>query len=201
VSSPSERLGLPLTNAPECTTPLLPILNAARARGRRCFLLTHSMGAWALQAAVKSWFDHGKGDGMLFDEALLAAADEVHNFFDFAPFGSLSGLNRLSRRISVYYSQADIGFRPEPRPERVEAARPGRPGRSVQCHALPHGRLHWIPRLHHRFSSIAPILPPLTGRAGRPCEHYGGGGKRLSLDVSPIRPPAVSAIRPLSGVM
>jgi esterase/lipase superfamily enzyme len=87
---------------------LLPILNAARARGRRSFLLAHSMGAWALQAAVEGWFVHGKGDATLFDEALLAAPDEVHHSFDFAPFGRLSALNRLSRRISVYYSHADM---------------------------------------------------------------------------------------------
>ena len=66
------------------------------------------MGNWALQAAVESWFAHGKGDAPLFDEALLAAADEVHNSFDFGPFGRLSALNRLSRRISVYYSHADM---------------------------------------------------------------------------------------------
>jgi esterase/lipase superfamily enzyme len=87
---------------------LLPILTAARARGRRTFLLAHSMGNWALQAAVESWLAHGKGDALLFDEALLAAADEVHNYFDFGPFGRLSALNRLSRRISVYYSHADM---------------------------------------------------------------------------------------------
>jgi esterase/lipase superfamily enzyme len=87
---------------------LLPTLIAARAGGRRTFLLAHSMGDWALQAAVESWFAHGKGDAPLFDEALLAAADEVHNSFDFGPFGRLSALNRLSRRISVYYSHADM---------------------------------------------------------------------------------------------
>jgi esterase/lipase superfamily enzyme len=87
---------------------LLPILAAARARGRRSFLLAHSMGNWALQAAVESWFAHGNGDALMFDEALLAAADEVHNSFDFAPFGRLSALDRLARRISVYYSHADM---------------------------------------------------------------------------------------------
>jgi esterase/lipase superfamily enzyme len=87
---------------------LLPILTAARARGLRTFLLAHSMGNWALQAAVESWFAHGNGDALMFDEALLAAADEVHNSFDFLPFGRLSALSRLGRRISIYYSHRDL---------------------------------------------------------------------------------------------
>jgi esterase/lipase superfamily enzyme len=87
---------------------LLPILATARADGRRCFLLVHSMGNWALNAAVESWFAHGNGDAPLFDEALLAAADEVHNSFDFKPFGRLSALDRLARRIFVYYSHVDM---------------------------------------------------------------------------------------------
>jgi hypothetical protein len=36
---------------------LLPILEKARANGRRTFLLTHSMGNLALQAAVQAWFE------------------------------------------------------------------------------------------------------------------------------------------------
>ena len=86
---------------------LLPILEASRAKGRRAFLLAHSMGNWALQSAVETWFAHGNGDAFMFHEALLAAADEVANSFDFAPFGRLSGLARLARRISIYYSRRD----------------------------------------------------------------------------------------------
>ena len=62
---------------------LEPIITSARARGNRVFLLAHSMGNWALQAAVESWFSHGNGDALLFDEVILAAADEIHNSFDF----------------------------------------------------------------------------------------------------------------------
>lgn len=86
---------------------LQPLIASARAQGNRVFLLAHSMGNWALQAAVESWFAHGNGDALLFDEALLAAADEIYNTFDFLPFGRLSALNRLARRISIYASQAD----------------------------------------------------------------------------------------------
>ena len=50
---------------------------------------------------------HGNGDAFLFDEALLAAADEIYNSFDFLPSGSFSGLERLAKRISTYSSQVD----------------------------------------------------------------------------------------------
>ena len=43
------------------------------------------MGNWALQAAVESWFASGNGDAFLFDEAFLAAADEVFDSFDVLP--------------------------------------------------------------------------------------------------------------------
>ncbi|HZB55161.1 MAG TPA: alpha/beta hydrolase, partial [Reyranella sp.] len=86
---------------------LEPIITSARARGNRVFLLTHSMGNWALQAAVESWFTHGNGDALLFDETILAAADEIYNTFEFGPIGRLSPLDRLARRISVYASNED----------------------------------------------------------------------------------------------
>lgn len=84
-----------------------PILRKARASGSRIFLLAHSMGNWALQAAIESWFSHGNGDDLIFDEVFLAAADEIYNTFDFPPPGRLSCLSRLGRRISIYYSGAD----------------------------------------------------------------------------------------------
>ena len=86
---------------------LAPLIDSARAKGNRVFLLTHSMGNWALQAAVESWFTHGNGDAFLFDEVFLAAADEVYNTFDFQPSGRLSALDRLCRRISTYASEED----------------------------------------------------------------------------------------------
>lgn len=86
---------------------LQPLIDAARSKGNRVFLLAHSMGNWALQAAVESWFVHGNGDALLFDEAFLAAADEVFNTFEFGPQGRLSGLSRLAKRISIYSSERD----------------------------------------------------------------------------------------------
>jgi len=55
---------------------LEPIIKSARAKALQSFLLAHSMGNWALQAAVESWFLHGNGNVQLFDETFLAAADE-----------------------------------------------------------------------------------------------------------------------------
>jgi esterase/lipase superfamily enzyme len=86
---------------------LEPIVTSARAKGNRVFLLAHSMGNWALQAAVESWFAHGNGDAFLFDEIVLAAADEIYNSFDYLPAGRLSALQRLGTRISLYVSERD----------------------------------------------------------------------------------------------
>ena len=87
---------------------LQPVIDAARGDGKKVFLLSHSMGNWALQAAVENWFSRGNGDAFLFDEAILCAADEIFTSFDLLPFGRLSALGRLSRRISIYASEADM---------------------------------------------------------------------------------------------
>jgi esterase/lipase superfamily enzyme len=87
---------------------LEPIVQQARTNGRRSFLLAHSMGNWALQAGVESWFSHGNGAAHLFDEAFLAAADERYDSFSFPAPGRLSDLNQLATRTSIYYSTADI---------------------------------------------------------------------------------------------
>jgi esterase/lipase superfamily enzyme len=86
---------------------LEPILTAARKGGKRRFLLAHSMGNWALQAGVESWFTHGNGAADLFDEAFLCAADERYDSFSFPAPGRLSDLRQLAKRTSVYYSTAD----------------------------------------------------------------------------------------------
>ena len=86
---------------------LLPILERARANGRRTFLLTHSMGNLALQAAVQAWFDNGNGDAEMFDHVFLAAADIVDDAFDAAVTNSLSPLRRLGKRITVLHNRCD----------------------------------------------------------------------------------------------
>ncbi|MBV9827942.1 MAG: alpha/beta fold hydrolase [Alphaproteobacteria bacterium] len=86
---------------------LQPIIQGARQQGRRVFLLAHSMGHIALEAAVEGWFSHGNGNTTLFDEVILAAADERFDSFEFPEPGRLSSLHRLGRHISIYYSHAD----------------------------------------------------------------------------------------------
>jgi esterase/lipase superfamily enzyme len=86
---------------------LQPIIDGARAAGRRVFLLAHSMGNWALQAAIESWFAHGNGRALLFDQIILAAADEQYDTFGFPEPGRLSSLYRLGGRTSIYFSAAD----------------------------------------------------------------------------------------------
>jgi esterase/lipase superfamily enzyme len=86
---------------------LSPILKAARAQGQRATLLAHSMGNLALESGTENWFLHGNGDDLMLDLAVLAAADCRYDSFD-QPFpAGLSGLGRLSERISIYYSESD----------------------------------------------------------------------------------------------
>jgi esterase/lipase superfamily enzyme len=86
---------------------LLPILEKARANGRRTFLLTHSMGNLALQAAVQAWFENGNGDAEMFDHVFLAAADIVDDAFDAAVTNSLAPLCRLGKRITFLHNRRD----------------------------------------------------------------------------------------------
>ena len=86
---------------------LRPILQAARGNGARAVLIAHSMGNWALQAGLEAWFLHGGEQVPIFDEAILAAADERFDSFALPPLGRLSGLSRFARRISVYFSRDD----------------------------------------------------------------------------------------------
>jgi len=86
---------------------LEPIVRQARTAGCRSLLLAHSMGNWALQAAVENWFVHGNGPAPLFDDAFLAAADERYDSFSFPAPSRLSDLKQLAKRISIYYSTAD----------------------------------------------------------------------------------------------
>jgi esterase/lipase superfamily enzyme len=89
---------------------LEPLITQVRAQGRRAFLLAHSMGNFALQAGVESWFSHGNLPVELFDEVFLAAADERFDSFGFPAGARLSRLRDLGHRISIYYSVRDIAM-------------------------------------------------------------------------------------------
>ena len=86
-----------------------PLIRQARARNprMRATLLTHSMGNLALQSAVETWFLDGNGTDMIFDQAILAAADCAYDSFAQPNLAQLSGLALLAKRVSVYYSHAD----------------------------------------------------------------------------------------------
>ncbi len=89
---------------------IAPLLQSARNAGRRIFLLTHSMGNYVLASAVETWFGHGKPSLKLFDEVLLAAADERFDSFGFTNGGRLSRLHDLTSRISIYFSERDLAM-------------------------------------------------------------------------------------------
>lgn len=76
----------------------------------RVFLLAHSMGNYALQAGVQFWYDARQANDLMFDEAFLAAADEVADSFTRPNGGRLSNLPNLARRISIYYSHRDVAM-------------------------------------------------------------------------------------------
>ncbi len=89
---------------------LEPMLTQVRNQGRRVFLLAHSMGNFALAAAVESWFSHSNPAVTLFDETFLAAADERWDSFTLPMAARLSRLPDLTPRISIYYSVRDIAL-------------------------------------------------------------------------------------------
>jgi esterase/lipase superfamily enzyme len=86
---------------------LRPLLTAGRAAGQQATLLAHSMGNLALESGVENWFLHGNGDDPMLDLAVLAAGDCRYDTFDQPAPSGLSGLARLSRRVSIYYSHND----------------------------------------------------------------------------------------------
>jgi esterase/lipase superfamily enzyme len=76
--------------------------------GGRVFLLSHSMGNWALQSAVQMWSEFRGSSDIMLDHVFLAAADEVADTFERPAGGRLSNLKRLAKRISVYSNRGDI---------------------------------------------------------------------------------------------
>jgi esterase/lipase superfamily enzyme len=85
-------------------------LRTKLAPGRRIFLLAHSMGNFALQAAIQWWFTSGDAAGLVFDEVILAAADERSSTFETKGGGRLSDLPKLTNRITIYHNIHDIAM-------------------------------------------------------------------------------------------
>lgn len=78
--------------------------------GGRVFLLAHSMGNYALQAGVPALFGMGGVASPIFDEAILAAADERWDSLTKPNGGRLSNLRRIAKRITCYYSERDVAM-------------------------------------------------------------------------------------------
>ena len=85
---------------------LAPLFERVRAAGRGVHLLVHSMGHVALRGAFAAWEGSGQAPGFVFDEAVLAAADEDAAFAGHAPDWLLA-MPRLARRTSLYHSRED----------------------------------------------------------------------------------------------
>ena len=82
----------------------------ARNPNGRIFLLAHSMGNYALQSGVQSWFAQRGSQDLMFDEVFLPGADERYDSF-LQPNGArLSDLPELVSRISIYYSRRDVAM-------------------------------------------------------------------------------------------
>ncbi len=83
----------------------------ARIGSRRMSLLCHSMGNFALGGAVEKFFRGPAAPNVpLFDEAILAAPDEIATTFEAPNGGRLSNLPRLAKEITVYSSRDDIAM-------------------------------------------------------------------------------------------
>jgi esterase/lipase superfamily enzyme len=74
------------------------------------FLLAHSMGNYALQAAIQFWFTNGGAAARVFDEVILAAADERAGSFETGGDGRLSDLPKLTPRITIYHNINDVAM-------------------------------------------------------------------------------------------
>jgi esterase/lipase superfamily enzyme len=90
---------------------ILSLKEKVRAQSRRRInLLCHSMGNYMLGWSVSNFLKTNKLSEPIFDEVVLAAADEVANSFSTANAGRLAKLSELGREITVYYNNNDIAM-------------------------------------------------------------------------------------------
>lgn len=76
---------------------------------RRLTLLCHSMGNYMLGGGIEAWFAGRKSaPGQLFDQVVLAAADEQKTTFLGSAGKRLSNLKQIARGIAVYFNYNDI---------------------------------------------------------------------------------------------
>jgi len=77
---------------------------------RRLTLLAHSMGNYVLGFGVERWFSvrHDAANPKLFEDVILAAADEPSDSFAMPNGERLSDLWKLTQRTTVYSSREDV---------------------------------------------------------------------------------------------
>jgi len=84
---------------------LARVVDGIRAKGLKLHLIAHSMGNWALRHGLLA-YGPPAGSDPLFDEALLAAADEDADAL--IDPGKLAALPRLAKRITVQVNDGDV---------------------------------------------------------------------------------------------
>lgn len=82
---------------------LVPVFEAVRKRGGKCFLMAHSMGHQILAAALAR---PQAPTSILFDEAFLCAGDHESAPAGMAP-AWIKTLQMIAKRVHIYASEAD----------------------------------------------------------------------------------------------
>jgi esterase/lipase superfamily enzyme len=77
---------------------------------KRINLLCHSMGNFMLADAVRTFLAMSNTPNVVFDEVILAAADETATTFSAQAGDRLSQLFKVGREVTVYFSRADIAM-------------------------------------------------------------------------------------------
>jgi esterase/lipase superfamily enzyme len=77
---------------------------------KRINLLCHSMGNYMLADAVRTFLAMSNTPDVVFDEVILAAADETATTFSAANGDRLSQLYKVGREVTVYYSREDVAM-------------------------------------------------------------------------------------------
>jgi esterase/lipase superfamily enzyme len=85
----------------------LALIRGYQAPGARMTGLFHSMGSFVLGGALDALDAFGMPPAPLFDDALLAAADERADSFDLADHARLGRLSRVAVRQTLYFAQDD----------------------------------------------------------------------------------------------
>jgi esterase/lipase superfamily enzyme len=137
----------------------------------RIFLLAHSMGNWALQAALTWWYQARQPQDDMFDEAILAAADEIADSFEALHGTRLSRIADLAQRVTIYSSRKDAilwlsaalnGYTPlgheGPRDKAVPGKYPANVFRMIDCTAVCDFPNPFFSEETHQYYRLSPTV-------------------------------------------